>query len=802
MAKTYHLDKRVLVSGGKSVTNLQNYINIKEYIGEVIADGSATESVETGISALAGGGQPTAAQTANHITETYSEVTSVATAADSVLLPDAAVGVRLRIKNDGDAALAVFPWGSVDTINDLTNPISVSLPVGADVQFTKVDAANWETAQGLGVTSDVNAQNITVVNNAATTAAIADISSTSLTTGELLSLTHTNSAIASGGSMLDIISTGVNTTITSGALLNLVDTNSTTSRVAMISGPATTMGKVVSVIADAITSGTGLSVSSSSIIENSGSAFQVVTSGVNTAATTGAAFDINSSNQLTGTVANISSELTGGTALNITTSGTYTGTGGVLAVNVNGISSGKGINVVGGSTLSSWGSLVYVDTAGATTGRGLTIYNNGEYTGSVGLLNITASLLTTGNALNIDGNSVAVGGALARLDMNASVGGRGLEIANSTTVSNASQTMATSRNISGTVASAAALTNYASVFGQTVNHSGGDYVVTQTADTAGTMQVNLVHSLSTDTAAPDVFASTGLDINVTATTSTSANADLDVSARALDVAYTLTETAGTLRWADTDIARIAMDNSAALAMSSAGAFQLDMLEINADAVTLNDANITFNALNIDASAATNTSSASAVGLRLNVPTTFDSHIRAEQALVTDMPVPTVGSGFSSAEDTYWIPYGKHGASGMFVTEFYVDLTGVDGVATDLDIIGDTAASANASIGQITAAVQGTVQAITMTCLEVPTGSNADVDLYSANEGTTTETHGYAITNATETALLTSGGDWTLGQTKVASAVPPDNDYLYLVTGSAAAAGTYTAGQFLIKIYGT
>ena len=166
----------------------------------------------------------------------------------------------------------------------------------------------------------------------------------------------------------------------------------------------------------------------------------------------------------------------------------------------------------------------------------------------------------------------------------------------------------------------------------------------------------------------------------------------------------------------------------------------------------------------------------------------------------DVAVTAPGAGFDTAGGIKYVPYGKRGSSGMFVEEIYVDLktAAVSSSTTDLDIIGEAAGSA-AYIAQITAALNGTVVAITMTCLEVPTVGIADIDLYDATENTGVFDGGVAA--LTETALITAGGAWTLGLTKVATALPTANHYLYLTGGAAGTPGAYGAGKFLIKIYG-
>jgi hypothetical protein len=86
----------------------------------------------------------------------------------------------------------------------------------------------------------------------------------------------------------------------------------------------------------------------------------------------------------------------------------------------------------------------------------------------------------------------------------------------------------------------------------------------------------------------------------------------------------------------------------------------------------------------------------------------------------------------------------------------------------------------------------------MTCLEVPVGGAVDIDLYSAVEAT--GAYDGLVTDLTETALVTAGGNWTLGLEKVLTGIPAANDYLYLTSG-VATAGTFSAGKFLIQMWG-
>lgn len=158
-------------------------------------------------------------------------------------------------------------------------------------------------------------------------------------------------------------------------------------------------------------------------------------------------------------------------------------------------------------------------------------------------------------------------------------------------------------------------------------------------------------------------------------------------------------------------------------------------------------------------------------------------------------VLTKGAGVSAAE-TYAVGYLRNGT--LVTTRIVIDLTGLVGSATDLDIIGNTGGATSCHWGQITTALNGAIVGGRVTCLEVPAGGATDVDFYSANESTGAQDA--AVTGLTETVLVTSGGAWTSGASKGMTTVPPANDYLYIANG-AASGGTFTAGKFLIELYG-
>jgi len=159
-------------------------------------------------------------------------------------------------------------------------------------------------------------------------------------------------------------------------------------------------------------------------------------------------------------------------------------------------------------------------------------------------------------------------------------------------------------------------------------------------------------------------------------------------------------------------------------------------------------------------------------------------------------VLTPGTGFAGTGTIYKSSVVKQGD--IFKTTIFIDLTGTKSSTTDLDIIGNTGVS---HIGQITAAKNGTLFFGQITCLETPAGGIADIDLYSATEGT--GAFDGAVGDLTEVVMRTNGGNWSAAAaTQIAlTNLPAANKYMYLTGGAGGTAATYTAGQFLIELWG-
>lgn len=156
---------------------------------------------------------------------------------------------------------------------------------------------------------------------------------------------------------------------------------------------------------------------------------------------------------------------------------------------------------------------------------------------------------------------------------------------------------------------------------------------------------------------------------------------------------------------------------------------------------------------------------------------------------------TAGTGITTGTGTvYAASVIKTG--GIFHTSILIDLTGLASSGSG-DIIGK-AATANSHIGQITAAVNGTVLGGKMTCLEAPAGGDPDINLWYADEATGAEDA--AITSLTNQTQMCDSGDLALNSVISIPTPPAADKYIYMVTGAATDAD-YTAGKLLIEFFG-
>ena len=170
-------------------------------------------------------------------------------------------------------------------------------------------------------------------------------------------------------------------------------------------------------------------------------------------------------------------------------------------------------------------------------------------------------------------------------------------------------------------------------------------------------------------------------------------------------------------------------------------------------------------------------------------------VTGRSTLTGNTVATTAGTGITTGTGTvYAASVIKTG--GIFHTKILIDLTGLASSGSG-DIIGK-AATANSHIGQITAAVNGTVLGGKLTCLEAPAGGDPDINLWYADEATGTEDA--AITSLTNQVQMCDSGDLALNSV-ISIPTPPAADiYIYMATGAASNAD-YSAGKLLIEFFG-
>ncbi len=158
-----------------------------------------------------------------------------------------------------------------------------------------------------------------------------------------------------------------------------------------------------------------------------------------------------------------------------------------------------------------------------------------------------------------------------------------------------------------------------------------------------------------------------------------------------------------------------------------------------------------------------------------------------------------GSGITLGSGTICEAHvSRHGS--LIKTEIFIDMTGLTSGVTIGDIIG-VVTEANCHIGKLSAAVNGTIVYGKITCLETPVGGDPNIIFYStATESTGTQDA--AVTGLTDEVAFTANGDWTGAiATPIVLTALPGVGYMYMVDGGGTAI-IYTAGQFLLELWGT
>jgi|GEM_PF-6154318 len=271
------------------------------------------------------------------------------------------------------------------------------------------------------------------------------ISDNALTTGVGLSVPHTTSIIANGGSLARLSSTSIDTSTTTGVLLDLSSTASTAGTQVLKTFSGLTTGIGESMVVNALLGGTGSSIASSSV-GMTGNLASLTLSG-NNVANTGALLNLSSSGvssispALVATVASTGAFANGGVRFNF--SGAHTGNGfqiddvttagKVAQINANSVVGGTGVEINTNGLTTGLGLGVLHTTAIIANGGSLarlssTSIDTGTTTGNLLDLSSTASTAGTQVLKTFSGLTTGIGESMV---VNALLGGTGSSIASS-----------------------------------------------------------------------------------------------------------------------------------------------------------------------------------------------------------------------------------------------------------------------------------------------------------------------------------------------------------------------------------
>ena len=132
------------------------------------------------------------------------------------------------------------------------------------------------------------------------------------------------------------------------------------------------------------------------------------------------------------------------------------------------------------------------------------------------------------------------------------------------------------------------------------------------------------------------------------------------------------------------------------------------------------------------------------------------------------------------------------------TTMVIYLKDLKSTTTDDDILGDTGAC---HFGQVTTAINGVIFAGQLSCAVVPATGVTDINLSVSSVAT--GAYDADVTGLTNyAALVTAGAAHAIGTVKPFVAIPTADYYLYLSSGAAGTANTYTAGTLIIEMWGT
>ena len=236
-------------------------------------------------------------------------------------------------------------------------------------------------------------------------------------------------------------------------------------------------------------------------------------------------------------------------------------------------------------------------------------------------------------------------------------------------------------------------------------------------------------------------------------------------------------------------------NSVALDIDASGAVTIDAAGAasNISIVTAHTAGVAFH-LDADANAGSIVDIDAGI---LDIDVTAGTTLNTTSLTVTSATGTAAGTGIDAVSPT--INVSRIGRD--IVTEVFIDIgaglilsSGGEG-----DVIGEDGV-ANAFVTKMTTAINGLIYAGEIVCLEVPTTGDPDVNVVAHATGTLAEDVD-GETGAHH--VLANCGVHTLAL-KTAFTIPSGgivDDFIYLTHGGTTA-GTYDAGKFLLRFFGT
>ena len=283
--------------------------------------------------------------------------------------------------------------------------ISSTSTTGA-AKIVSITSANTTAGNALYIstgTTTTNGRGILLVANA-------------LTTGVGFEIAHTTSVIADGGSLVRLSSSSVDTGgTTNGTILDIANTGSV----------AGTLVKIYSNVADQLTTCL-LDIAAAGYTANYTGSLVKIT-GVSTTGASNVLLVTGANTTAGNTVKIDAAAVTTGTGLLVTSAGVIVTTGELVSLVANGATTCTGVLRAsatsltdgwvaeftgGGANFSASGGVLNLAMGAATVGTGLNIVTSGVYTGTTGVIGITANSATTGNIVAISATGLTSGAVL------------------------------------------------------------------------------------------------------------------------------------------------------------------------------------------------------------------------------------------------------------------------------------------------------------------------------------------------------------------------------------------------------